>query len=158
MKKRVDFLVIGSGLAGLSFALKVAEFGKVYIISKTKIEETNTKYAQGGIAAVTYSPDTYEKHIKDTLIAGDELCDKEIVKMIVSEAPQQIQELINWGTHFDKKSDGHFDLAKEGGHSEHRILHHKDKTGYEIERALVKRVLEHKSIEVLDHYFAIDIP
>ena len=96
MEKKVDFLVIGSGLAGLSFALKVAEYGKVCIVTKAKLEETNTRYAQGGIAAVTYAPDNYEKHVKDTLIAGDNLCNEDVVRMVVSEAPGQIQELILW--------------------------------------------------------------
>ena len=157
MKEKVDFLVIGSGLAGLSFALKVADYGQVCLISKTSIEETNTKYAQGGIAAVTYQPDTYEKHIKDTLIAGDNICNKEIVKLVISEAPKQIEELIKWGANFDKKSDGYFDLAKEGGHSEHRILHHKDNTGFEIQRALIESVKKHPNIEILENYFAIDL-
>jgi L-aspartate oxidase len=157
MEKKVDFLIIGSGLAGLSFALKVAEYGKVCIISKTKIEETNTRYAQGGIAAVTYMPDTYEKHIQDTLKAGDGFCDENIVRMVVKEAPKQISELIEWGAKFDIKADGNFDLAKEGGHSEHRILHHKDNTGYEIQRALLQKIYSHPNIEVLDFYFAIDI-
>jgi len=157
MRRKVDFLVIGSGLAGLSFALKVAEYGKVCIISKTKIDETNTRYAQGGIAAVTYEPDSYEKHIADTLIAGDGLCDENIVRLVVSEGPERINELIKMGAQFDKKPDGDFDLAKEGGHSEHRILHHKDNTGYEIERALVDNVKKHQNIEILDYYYAIDI-
>jgi len=157
MQKKVDFLVIGSGLAGLSYALKVADFGKVCILTKTLIEETNTKYAQGGIASVTYQPDTYEKHVKDTLIAGDELCDEEVVRIVVSEAPERIQELIEMGAKFDKKPNGEFDLAKEGGHSEHRILHHKDNTGYEIERALIENVKRHPNIEILEYYFAIDI-
>lgn len=157
MRRKVDFLVIGSGLAGLSFALKAAEHGNVCILTKTNIEETNTRYAQGGIAAVTYEPDSYEKHIKDTLIAGDGLCNEEIVRIVVSEGPERIKELIDFGTNFDKKTDGEFDLAKEGGHSEHRILHHKDNTGFEIERALIENVKKHKNIKILDHYYAIDI-
>lgn len=157
MKKHYDFLVIGSGLAGLSFALKVAHKGKVAIISKTKISETNTSYAQGGIAAVTYKPDDYEKHVRDTLIAGDGLCNEEIVRTVVKEAPEQIKELIDWGTEFDKEESGRFDLAKEGGHSEHRILHHKDSTGAEIQRALSEQVKRHSNIDVFENYFAIDI-
>jgi L-aspartate oxidase len=157
MKRQVDFLVIGSGLAGLSFALKVADYGKVCIVTKSTIDESNTRYAQGGIAAVTYEPDTFEKHVKDTLISGDGLCDESIVRMVVSEAPGQIQQLIEWGTNFDHKQDGTFDLAREGGHSEHRILHYKDISGYEIERALCERVRKHPNIEILEHFFAVEI-
>ncbi len=152
-----DFLVIGSGLAGLSFALKVAEKGKVVILTKSNLEETNTSYAQGGIAAVTYSPDSYEKHIQDTLIAGDGLCDEDVVRLVVEEAPQQIKELVEWGTKFDKDESGKFDLAREGGHSEHRILHHKDQTGFEIQRALSNAVRKHPNITIFENYFAIDL-
>jgi len=157
MRRKFDFLVIGSGIAGLSFALKVADKGSVCIISKTDLEETNIRYAQGGIAAVTYSPDTLEKHISDTINAGGGLCDETIVKMVVKEGPDQIKELINWGTIFDKKDNGQFDLNREGGHSEERVLHHKDNTGFEIQRALTKRVLAHPRITALDKYFAVDL-
>jgi len=157
MERKVDFLVIGSGIAGLSYAIKVADHGKVCLITKTKVYETTTRYAQGGIAAVTYEPDSFEKHVKDTLIAGAGLCDEKIVRMVVSEGPKCIEELIGWGTNFDKKPDGEFDLAKEGGHSEHRILHHKDNTGYEIQRALTNIILNHPNIEVLENYFANEI-
>jgi len=157
MQKKVDFLIIGSGIAGLSYALKVAEHGSVYMITKANEDESNTKYAQGGIAAVMYSPDSYEKHIKDTLIAGDGICDEEIVRMVITESTERINDLINWGAQFDKTKSGEFDLAKEGGHSEHRILHHKDITGFEIERALLTQVHAHKNITILDHHFAIDI-
>jgi L-aspartate oxidase len=157
MEKKVDFLVIGSGLAGLSYALKVAPYGKVCLVTKTDLQETNTRYAQGGIAAVTYEPDSYKKHIEDTLIAGDGLCNKDVVSMVVEEAPEQIEELINWGASFDKKSTGKYDLAKEGGHSEHRILHHKDNTGEEIQRALSLQVRNNENIEVLEQHFAVDL-
>ncbi len=157
MEKRYDFLVIGSGLAGLSFALKVADKGKVAILTKTDLENTNTSYAQGGIAAVTYKPDNYKKHIEDTLIAGDGLCNEEVVRMVVREAPMQISELIRWGTKFDKGESGKYDLAREGGHSEYRILHHKDETGMEIQRTLSLRVKQHKNIDIYEHYFALDI-
>jgi L-aspartate oxidase len=157
MEKKVDFLVIGSGLAGLSFALKVAEYGKVCLVTKADLEETNTRYAQGGIAAVTYAPDDYSKHIEDTLIAGDGLCDREVVEMVVREAPGQIEELIKWGAKFDKESSGKYDLAREGGHSEHRILHYKDKTGEEIQRALSNQVMNNPNIEILEHHFAIEL-
>lgn len=157
MDKIVDFLVIGSGLGGLSYALKVADHGKVCIITKSSLEETNTSYAQGGIAAVIYEPDNYEKHIQDTLIAGDGLNNEEVVRMVVREAPDQIKALIDWGTEFDRESDGKYDLAKEGGHSEHRILHHKDQTGAEIQRALSEKVKTHKNIEILENHFAVDL-
>jgi L-aspartate oxidase len=157
MPEKVDFLIIGSGIAGLSFALKVAPFGSVMIITKDNPDESNTKYAQGGIAAVTDMADSFEKHIKDTLECGDGLCDEEIVKMVVTESPERIKELIEWGTHFDKDPNGKFHLAKEGGHSAHRVLHHKDNTGAEIERALLDEISQNSNIRVLDHYFAIEI-
>ena len=157
MEKQYDFLVIGSGLAGLSFALKVADKGKIAILTKSTIEDTNTSYAQGGIAAVTYQPDNYEKHIKDTLVAGDGLCNEEVVRMVVSEAPEQINQLIRWGTKFDKEKGGKFDLAREGGHSEYRILHHKDETGMEIQRTLALKVKQHKNIDIYENHFALDI-
>ncbi len=157
MELSYDFLVIGTGLGGLSFALKAAEHGKVCLITKTELEETNTRYAQGGIAAVTYEPDSYEKHVKDTLIAGDHLCNEEVVRMVVKEGPDQIRELIHWGTKFDKQSSGKYDLAREGGHSEHRILHHKDNTGEEIQRALSLRIKNHPNITLLEKHFAVDL-
>ena len=156
-QKKVDFLIIGSGIAGLSYALKVAEYGSVCMITKSDKEESNTKYAQGGIASVTYQPDSIEKHVKDTLVAGDGLCDEEVVTMVISEGPARIEELINWGARFDKTKSGDFDLGKEGGHSENRILHHKDNTGWEIERALIDQVHQHKNIEILDHHFAVEV-
>ena len=157
MNKETDFLIIGSGIAGLSYALKIAAHGKVCMITKANEDESNTKYAQGGIAAVIHSPDTYQKHIEDTLIAGDGICDEEVVRMVITESTERINELIAWGAEFDKNSKGEYDLAKEGGHSEHRILHHKDNTGFEIERALLIAVNKHPNIEILDHHFAIDI-
>ena len=157
MEKKYDFLVIGSGLGGLSFALKAAEHGSVCLITKAEMEQTNTRYAQGGIAAVTYEPDSYDKHVEDTLVAGDHLCNEEVVRMVVKEAPEQIQKLIQWGTKFDKQRSGKYDLAREGGHSEHRILHHKDNTGQEIQRALSVQVRQHQNIELLENHFAVDL-
>ncbi len=157
MRKKVDFLVIGSGIAGLSYALDVAEHGNVIIVSKSVADETSTKYAQGGIAAVMYSPDSYEKHIQDTLTAGAGLCDEQIVRMVVSEAPDRIRELIERGTRFDLKNDGTYSLGREGGHSENRILHHKDATGKEIIRALLHKVKNHPNIELLEGFYAIDL-
>lgn len=152
-----DYLVIGSGIAGLSFALKAAEHGTVMLTSKASIEETNTVYAQGGIAAVTYEPDSFEKHINDTLICGDGLCNEEVVRMVVKEGPEQIKQLIHWGVKFDKKPTGQYDLAREGAHSEHRILHHKDNTGHEIQRALSQKVRQHKNIKIFENHFAVEI-
>ncbi len=157
MKVEVDFLIIGSGLAGLSFALKVADKGKVLLVSKTSLEENNTKYAQGGIASVTYEPDSFKKHINDTLVCGDGYCDKDVVEMVVKEAPDRINELIDMGVEFDKNMDGKYDLAKEGGHSEHRILHAKDATGLKIMEALLKQVQSHPNIETSENSFAIDL-
>ena len=157
MKKRTDFLVIGSGIAGLTFALKAVKFGKVTIVTKANIEDTNTRYAQGGIAAVFSEPDNFEKHISDTLIAGGGLCNEEVVRMVVQEAPDRIKDLINLGVSFDKKEDGTYDLAKEGGHTEYRILHHKDKTGESIQNTLTEQVRNEPGIEILEHHFAIEL-
>ncbi len=157
MRKKVDFLILGSGIAGLSYAIKVADYGKVCIITKKSADETATRYAQGGIAAVMYTPDTYEKHIKDTIIAGDKLNNENIVRITITESTDRIKELIDWGTNFDKKESGKYDLAKEGGHSEHRVLHYKDSTGHEIERALLKKVENHPNIELLENQFALDL-
>ena len=154
---KTDFLVIGSGSAGLSFALKAAEYGHVTVVTKGELVECNTNYAQGGICSVTYEPDTFEKHIEDTLVCGAGRCDREAVELVVRNAPEAASDLIGWGVQFDKREDGRFDLHREGGHSEHRILHHSDMTGAEIERALIERVREHKNITVLEHHFAIDL-
>lgn len=154
---RTDFLVIGSGIAGLSFALKAAEHGRVVVVTKAAVEETNTRYAQGGIAAVMYDPDTVEKHLRDTLIAGDGYCNEKVVRMVVSEAPQRINELIKLGATFDLKPDGTYDLAKEGGHSEHRVLHHKDNTGEIIQNTLVARAKNNPNITIYERHFAIEI-
>jgi L-aspartate oxidase len=158
LRKKVDFLVLGTGIAGLSFALKVADHGKVCIVSKAKPLETATRYAQGGIAAVMYDPDSYEKHIQDTLLAGDDLNDEQVVRMTIMEAPARIRELIDWGVKFDvNRKTGLYDLAKEGGHSEYRVLHHKDKTGLEIQEAMLRQVKAHPNIEMLEQHFALDL-
>lgn len=157
MVQKFDFLVIGSGIAGMSFALKVADKGSVALFCKTTLEEANTFYAQGGIASVTLPWDDFEKHVQDTLIAGDGLCDRQVVEKVVREAPDQINELIGWGVDFDKDQKGDFDLHKEGGHSEFRILHHKDNTGQEIQESLIMAIKHHPNIKVFDHHFAIEI-
>jgi L-aspartate oxidase len=156
-----DFLIIGSGIAGLTFALKTANHFKnadITIITKNEKNECNTKYAQGGISTVwDKTIDSFDQHIKDTLIAGDGLCDKEIVKMVVEAAPERLQELIDWGTNFDKNSNGNYTLGREGGHSQDRVLHHKDITGAEIERALIEQVEKAKNITFLTYHYAIDL-
>ncbi len=158
MTKKYDFLVIGSGIAGMSFALKVAEKGKVALICKTTLDEANTALAQGGVASVTnLEVDDFDKHIHDTMVAGDWLSDPEAVKKVVTEAPAQIRQLIEWGVNFDKKEDGTFDLHREGGHSEFRILHHADNTGFEIQESLIKAVRSNPNIDIYEHHFAIEI-
>lgn len=158
---QTDFLVIGSGIAGLTYALKVANKfpgKKVTVITKAQTDETNTKYAQGGIAGVTdFEKDSFVKHINDTLVAGDGLCNENIVDIVVKEGVDRIQELIEWGARFDKDSVGDYSLGREGGHSEFRILHHKDVTGMEMERALVDRVTRQKNIEIIKHCFVLDL-
>ena len=153
-----DFLVIGSGIAGMSLALKVADKGKVAIICKTELEEANTYYAQGGIASVTnLLVDNFDKHIEDTMIAGDWINDRNAVEMVVRNAPEQINELIKWGVNFDKNEKGEFDLHREGGHSEFRILHHKDNTGAEIQLSLIEAIKKHPNITIFNHHFAVEI-
>ncbi|MEK7226253.1 MAG: L-aspartate oxidase [Bacteroidota bacterium] len=159
--QQTDFLVIGSGIAGLTYALKIAnEFPdkKILVITKAAADETNTKYAQGGIAVVNdLENDSFEKHIEDTLIAGDGLCNEKVVEIVVKEGPERVQEIINWGAKFDKENDGDYKRGKEGGHSEFRILHHKDVTGKEMERALLEAVSRQKNIEFIKHCFVVDI-
>lgn len=156
-----DYLVIGSGIAGLTFSVKIAEAfpsRTITIVTKSNEEESNTKYAQGGVAVVLDTEnDSFKKHIEDTLIAGDGLCDETVVEMVVKEGPQRFRELIEWGAHFDIDKSGNLDLGKEGGHSEYRVVHHKDVTGAEIERALLARVHQLDNITILPHHFAIDL-
>lgn len=158
---QTDFLVVGSGIAGLTYALKVAEQcpdKKVTIITKTREDETNTKYAQGGVAVVNdLENDSFEKHIEDTLIAGDGLCNEKIVEIVVTEGPDRVNELIAWGANFDKEKDGDLSRGKEGGHSEFRVIHHKDVTGREIERALLEAIHGKKNIELITHCFVVDL-
>lgn len=157
---QTDFLVIGSGIAGLSFAVKSARLHpdkSITILTKAQPDETNTKYAQGGIAVVGEAPDSFHKHIEDTLISGDGLCDEDIVKLVVEEGPERVKEMIDWGTNFDRNQQGQYLRGREGGHSEYRILHHKDITGYEIERALLAEIEKYPNIRILKDYFVIDI-
>jgi len=159
--RQTDFLVIGSGIAGLTYALKMAERfpdKKVLVMTKAAADETNTKYAQGGIAVVNdLENDSFEKHIDDTLVAGDGLCNEKVVEIVVKEGPERVNDIIEWGARFDKESDGDYKRGREGGHSEFRILHHKDITGWEMERALLDAVNKQKNIEFIKHYFVIDI-
>lgn len=156
-----DILVIGSGIAGLSYAIKTArQFPdkQVIIITKTQADETNTKYAQGGVAGVWDElNDSFEKHIEDTLIAGDGLCDKHVVEIVVKEGPERIKEIIEYGAEFDKDEKGEYTLGREGGHSINRILHHKDVTGNEMERALLHELKKYNNIRFINHCFVVDI-
>jgi L-aspartate oxidase len=159
--QEADFLVIGSGIAGLTYALKMAQHfpdRQVTIITKAAADETNTKYAQGGIAVVNDAEnDSFEKHIQDTLIAGDGLCNQQVVELVVKEGPARVQEIIDWGAQFDKDAEGSYKLGREGGHSEYRILHYKDVTGREMERALLTAVENTPNISIIKHCFVVDI-
>lgn len=159
MIKKTDFLVIGSGIAGLSYALKVAKFGKVTIITKKQIQKTNTALAQGGVAAVFGKIDSFDLHIKDTLSAGDGLCNKEVAEMIVKNGPPRIKELVKQGANFNKEGNGeyNFSLGQEGGHSAKRIVYAHDLTGKEIENTLVKNVEQNKNITILEDHIAVNL-
>jgi L-aspartate oxidase len=158
---QTDYLVIGSGIAGLVYALKVAERfpdQQVTVVTKASAEETNTKYAQGGVAVVNDTDhDSFEKHIEDTLISGDGLCNRRVVELVVKEGPARVQEIIDWGTSFDKDALGSYKLGREGGHSEYRILHYKDITGKEIERALLEAIEQAPNIRLIKHCFVVDL-
>ncbi|HNC99890.1 MAG TPA: FAD-dependent oxidoreductase, partial [Myxococcota bacterium] len=157
-----DLLIIGSGIAGLSLAIKTAKKmpdRQVLVLTKTVKGETNTRYAQGGIAAVwDLEKDNFEKHVADTLDAGAGLCKEDIVRIVVHEGPERVREMIGWGARFDKeKNADDYDLAREGGHSEHRILHYKDLTGWEMQRTLMEEAAKYPNIRVLEQYFALDL-
>lgn len=160
MVYKYDFLIIGAGVAGMSYALKVARAhkGKVCMICKTSLDEANTSFAQGGVASVTnLEVDNFDKHIQDTMIAGDYISDYKAVQQVVTKAPEQIKELVQWGVNFDKQQDGKFDLHREGGHSEFRILHHADDTGAEIQRGLMEAVRSNPDIDIKENHFAVEI-
>ncbi len=158
MTYKYDYLIIGSGIAGMSLALKVASKYRVALICKTTLTEANTNLAQGGVASVTDTAvDNFEKHIEDTMIAGDWLSDPAAVRKVVEGAPAGIKSLLEWGVDFDRKEDGEFDLHREGGHSEFRILHHADNTGAEIQQSLVEEVRRHPNIDIFEHHFAVEI-
>lgn len=156
MRIEIDFLVIGSGIAGLSFALQAANHGKVALVTKKEITESATNYAQGGIASVFSEEDTFDSHSEDTMVAGAGICHEDVVKMVVEEGPGVIKNLIEWGVQFTTRGDS-YDLTREGGHSKRRIFHADDLTGREIERALVTAVFEHPNIEVFENHTAIDL-
>ena len=156
MKEKSDFLVIGSGIAGLSFALRAAAHGKVALVTKREITESATNYAQGGIASVFSQEDTFDAHIEDTLVAGAGICHEDVVRMVVEEGPKTINNLIDWGVEFTTKGED-YDLTREGGHSQRRILHADDVTGREIERALVVAARENPNISIYEHHIAIDL-
>ena len=169
MVYKYDFLVIGAGVAGMSYALKVARalpplapgvprHPRICMICKTSLDEANTSFAQGGVASVTnLELDNFDKHIEDTMIAGDYISDRAAVEQVVRNAPTQIQELVDWGVNFDRREDGSFDLHREGGHSEFRILHHADDTGAEIQRGLVEAVRACPEIDIKENHFAVEI-
>ena len=156
MRIESDFLVIGSGIAGLSFALRAANHGSVAIVTKRDISESATKYAQGGIASVFSDEDSFDAHVEDTMIAGAGICHEDVVRMVVEEGPETIRNLIDWGVKFTT-SGSDYDLTREGGHSARRILHAEDITGREIERALVEAVRQHPNVQVYEHHIAIDL-
>ncbi|MCH5310444.1 MAG: L-aspartate oxidase [Prevotella sp.] len=160
MVYKYDFLIIGGGVAGMSYALKVARAkkGKICLICKTTLDEANTTRAQGGVASVTNMlVDNFDKHIEDTMVAGDYISDPKAVELVVKNGPEQIKELVNWGVNFDRKEDGSYDLHREGGHSEFRILHHADDTGAEIQRGLMNAVRSCPDIEIKENHFAVEI-
>jgi len=159
--KSFDYIVIGSGIAGLTFPLKAAEKGSVAIVTKKSRADSNTAWAQGGIACVTSSEDSVALHVRDTIIAGDGLCNEEVVRSIVSEGPERIAELVALGMHFDERTTPEGirepDLGREGGHSKRRILHAKDATGFEIEKTLLEAVAAHSNITLLENHMAVDL-
>jgi len=152
-----DYLVIGSGIAGLNFALLAAEHGRVVVITKKRPDDTNTNWAQGGVAAVLAKDDSFERHVQDTLTAGDGLCDRDVVELCVSEGPAQVKRLLDLGVRLDRNTAGELDLGMEGAHTRHRVVHWEDLTGREIQRALIDSTRKHPNITVLDEHIAVDL-
>ncbi len=157
MEHRSDFLVLGSGLAGLVFALKASRYGSVNLISKRSLDQSNTDWAQGGIASVWAQGDSFESHIADTLTAGAGLSDPEVVGRVVKDGPARVQELIDWGVEFTRGDRDEFDLGREGGHSHRRILHARDMTGHAIQKALLARIQENPNIHTFENHFGVDV-
>ncbi|HVV86994.1 MAG TPA: L-aspartate oxidase [Kofleriaceae bacterium] len=152
-----DYLVLGSGIAGLAFAIDAAAHGKVVIVTKKAPDDTNTNWAQGGVAAVLADDDSFEQHVADTLVVGDGLCDRKVVEGIVAEGPAAVAKLLELGTQLDRKPDGELDLTREGGHTRRRVVHHEDVSGREIQRALLAAVRTHPDVTILDEHLAIDL-
>jgi len=152
-----DYLVLGTGIAGLSFAIDAAAHGRVILVAKKGASDTNTNWAQGGVAAVLAEDDCFEQHIADTLTVGDGLCDERIVRICVEEGPAAVAKLLELGTHLDRTPTGALDLTREGGHSRRRVVHHEDVSGREIQRALLAAALSHPNITILDDHLAIDL-
>lgn len=157
MHAKFDYIVIGSGIAGLTFALSVADSGSVAVVTKRSRDESATKYAQGGIAAVVGDADSFESHIEDTLSAGKGLCHEGVVREVVKEGPAHIRRLIEWGVRFSRGEHWPFDLTKEGGHSHRRVLHYGDFTGQEIERALLEALAKHPNVTFFEDHIAINL-
>ena len=154
---KTDFLVIGSGIAGLSFALKVADYGDVIIITKKSDSESSTNYAQGGIASALGRDDSMDKHVADTVSVGEGLCDEDVVKLVVDNGPAIIKQLVEWGCRFTLESNGGYSLGREGGHTQNRIVHANDLTGREIEKSLIASIKEHPNIKILENHIAVDL-
>jgi L-aspartate oxidase len=152
-----DYLVIGSGIAGLNFALRAAEHGKVVVLAKKAPDDTNTNWAQGGVAAVLSREDSFAQHVEDTLTVGDGLCDRRIVELCVSEGPAAVERLLELGVQLNRAPDGELDLTREGGHSQRRVVHWADVTGREIQRALIAAVRGHANITLLSDHIAVDL-
>ncbi|MCB9541782.1 MAG: L-aspartate oxidase [bacterium] len=157
LDRDVDVLVLGSGIAGLSFALEAARHGRVLIVTKREIDEANTRYAQGGISSVLGADDSFAEHVEDTLVAGAGLCKKHVVELCVQDGPAAVRRLAEWGVSFDRDGDGGYDLGREGGHSKRRVLHAGDITGAEIQRALTAGARRHPNIEILEHHHGVDL-
>ncbi len=156
--KDTDFLVIGSGIAALSYALQVADFGKVTVVTKSTLDDTNTSKAQGGIAAVLRGEEeSRQSHIEDTMVCGSQYSKPEVVEKVIYGGAETIEKLTQWGVEFDRLESGEYEKAREGGHSQSRILHHKDTTGAEIQLKLIECVKQHPNIEILEHHFAVDL-
>ncbi len=161
MEYHSDFLVVGSGVAGLLFAIKTADHGRVHLLTKRNMQESNTAYAQGGIASVFGQEDSFDLHISDTLASGDGLCHEDVVQMVVRQAPERIRELINLGVEFNRDNSQasglHLDLSREGGHSQNRIVHASDLTGLAVEKALIEKAKQHPNIRIFENHIAIDL-
>src|SRR5687768_3500931 len=152
-----DYLVIGTGIAGLNFALLAAEHGRVVVCTKKRPDDTNTNWAQGGVAAALSSDDSFALHIEDTLKAGDGLCDRDVVEMCVSEGPAQVQRLLDIGVRLDRAPDGSLNLGREGAHTKNRVVHWQDVTGREIQRAMLTAAQKHANITILEDHIAVDL-